>query len=156
MSEVGTTIYTATFDAVAQSTATDIFHLTLTADSPVRLYGLTLGQTSDVGDAAEAVVRIGLYRAVTGGTGGTAATEIAYQNSAFPAADTAVLMNNTSSSTAGTLLEVITWNVRVPLMWFPIPELRPRFDSAEDPVSFRYLAAPPSLTTSGTIWWSEA
>jgi hypothetical protein len=149
-------IYSASFDAVGSALAVDFFHMTVTSDSPIVLYGMTLGQTTDLGDASEEVLRIGLYRGVTGGTGGTAATEVAYENSAAPVADTAVVTMNTTVSTAGTLMEVITWNIRVPLMWFPIPELRPRIDSAEDPVVFRLQAAPTdTITYSGTVFWAE-
>lgn len=156
MPSEGQFLYSATFDNVAVSTATDLFHLTVATDDPIILYGMTLGQTSDLGDAAEEVLRIGLYRGVTGGTGGTAATEIAYRNSAAPAANTAVLTVNTTASTVGTLLEVITWNIRVPLMWMPIPELRTRVDAAEDPVVFRLIGAPAdAVTMSGTVWWVE-
>lgn len=150
-------IYSASFDAVAVTTAIDLFHFTVATDNPIYLYGLTLGQSTDLGDANEEVLRIGLYRGVTGGTGSAGtSTEVAYLNTGSPVADAAVLGVTTAASTAGTLLEVITWNIRVPLMWFPIPELRPRIDAAEDPVAFRLIAAPTdSITMSGTVFWAE-
>lgn len=148
------TIYSGVFDNTAVSTATDIFHVTPAANRPVRLIGMTLGQTSDLGDAAEEVLRIGLYRGVTGGSGGTAITEVAYDSPTGPTASAAVLTLNTSASTSGTLLEVITWNIRVPLMWFPIPELRPDITAAEGVVAMRLIGAPAdAITLSGTLFW---
>lgn len=148
-------IYSAPMDALAITTATDLFHLTVT--DTVYIHELHLCQTTDLGDAAEEVLRIGLYRAVTGGSGGTAATEVAYQDSSDTAVTGVVLMNNSSISTGGTLLHVIGWNIRVPLERIWTPETRPRIDSGEDPVSFRLLAAPTdSVTVSGTLIWEES
>lgn len=148
------TIYSGVFDAAAVTTATDLFHITPASNRPITLYGMTLGQTSDLGDAAEEVLRIGVYRGVTGGTGGTAITEVAYDAPTGPTATAAVLTVNTSASTSGTLLEVIAWNIRVPLMWFPIPELRPVITASEGVLAMRLIGAPAdSITLSGTLFW---
>jgi len=149
-------LYSAPMDALAVTTATDLFHITVTAESAVNIHMLELGQTTDLGDAAEEVLRIGVYRAVTGGSGGTAATEVAYDNSRNPAVSAVVLMNNTSASTAGTLIQIIPWNIRIPTQWIWTPEMRIRCDAAEDPLAFRLLSAPAdSLTMSGTLVWEE-
>lgn len=148
------TVYSGVFDNTAVSTATDLFHITAAANRPITLFGMTLGQISDLGDAAEEVLRIGVYRGVTGGSGGTAITEQAYDVPTGPTSSAAVLTLNTSASSAGTLLEVITWNIRIPLMWFPIPELRPQVSAAEGVVAFRLIAAPAdAVTMSGTLFW---
>lgn len=149
-------IYSAPMDAAAVTLATDLFHVTATADSPVLVHMLELGQTTDLGDAAEEVLRIGVYRAVTGGSGGVAATEVAYNHASNPAVTAAVLTNNTTASTAGTLLQIITWNIRIPTQWWWTPETRVRIDAGEDPLAFRLLTAPTdSVTVSGTLVWEE-
>lgn len=149
-------VYSASFDAQAITTATDLFECTVAADRPVTLLGLSLLQTTDLGDAAEEVLRIGLYRAVTAGSTGTAATEQAYSDGDQPTSTAAVTTLRGTASTGGTLLEVIGWNIRVPLLWCPVPELRPRIDATEDPFSFRLIAAPAdSITASGTMFWTE-
>ena len=149
-------VYSTTFEAQAVSTATDLFETTIAADRPVTLLGLTCCQTTDLSDAAEEVVRIGLYRAVTAGSTGTAATEVAYADADSPAATAAVTYLRGTASTGGTLLEVIGWNIRIPLFWCPVPELRPRMDATEDPFSFRLLTAPTdAITMSATMFWSE-
>jgi hypothetical protein len=156
----GPVIYSAPIDAAAFTTATDIAEITPAADRAVIIYGLTLCQTTDLGDAAEEVLRIGIYGDVTAGSTGTALTEVPYTNESASAAVTAaVVTNRGTASTGGTLLGIIGWNIRIPLEWFPIPELRPKFSNiaAEGPVSsFRLMAAPAdSITVSGTLYWTE-
>jgi hypothetical protein len=155
MSQLAPIIYGAEISAVAVTAATDIFQITPVADRPVVIYSLVLGQTTDLGDAAEEVLMIGLYRDVTAGSGGTAETEYGYSN----AASAAVLTVNTSASTGGTLIDIIPWNIRIPLQWEPIPELRPKLSNlaAEGPAhAFRLIAAPTdSITISGVLKWAE-
>jgi hypothetical protein len=147
-------------DALAFTAATDVFECTPAADRPMIIYGMTLCQTTDLGDAAEEVLRIGIYEDVTAGSTGTALTEVPYSNeSAMAAATAAVVANRGTASTGGTLIDIIGWNIRIPLAWFPIPELRPKFSNiaAEGPVSsFRLLVAPTdSITISGCLYWTE-
>ena len=160
MSMVHPTIYAANFSAQAITTATDLFEITVAADRPIVVYGMQLGQTTDLGDAAEEVLMIGLYRDVTAGSTGTAATEYAYTNVSSAAANTAAVVTlRGTASTGGTLIDIIPWNIRIPLQWFPIPEMRPKFSNlaAEGPVSsFRLIAAPAdSITASGVVYWAE-
>src|SRR3972149_21901 len=154
---VSSVIYAANFDASAFTTATDIFEFTVAADRPVVIYGMSLLQTTDLGDAAEEVLRIGLYRDVTAGATGTALTAYVYTNTAAGAAPPpAAVARRGTASPVGTLIDVIGWNIRIPLLWVPIPEMRPKFTAlaAEGPVSsFRLIAAPTdSITVSGVLW----
>lgn len=160
MSMASPVIYGANFSAQAVTTATDLFEITVAADRPVVIYGMTLGQTTDLGDTEEEVLMIGVYRDCTAGSTGTAATEYVYTNTSVAATATAAVVTlRGTPSTAGTLIDIIPWNIRVPLMWIPIPEMRPKFSNlaAEGPVStFRLIAAPAdSLTVSGTLYWTE-
>jgi hypothetical protein len=160
LTQIGPVIHAANFSASAFTTATDIFEFTPVVDRAVYIYGMTLGQTTDLSDAAEEVLMIGLYRDVTAGSTGTAATEYVYSNFSASASPTlAVVSNRGTASTGGTLIDIIPWNIRIPLMWFPLPELRPKFSNiaAEGPVSsFRLIAAPTdSLTVSGTLYWTS-
>ena len=147
--------HSAPMDAIAVTTATDLFHITVT--DTIKIHELDLSQTTDLGDAQEEVLRFGLYRAVTGGSGGTAATEVQYASGDGDGPTAVVLCANSSISTAGTLIHIFGWNIRVPFEKVWTPELRPRIDSGEDPVSFRLMAAPAdSITISGTLIWEEA
>jgi len=160
MSMASPVIYAANFSAQAITTATDLFEITVAADRPIVIYGMTLGQTTDLGDAAEEVLMVGVYRDVTAGSTGTAATEYVYTNTSVAATATAAVVTlRGTPSTGGTLIDIIPWNIRMPLNWIPIPEMRPKFTNlaAEGPVSsFRLIAAPTdSLTTSGVVYWTE-
>jgi hypothetical protein len=148
-------LYTASQDAQAVSTAVDLFHITAAADVPIVLHWLELCQTSDLGDANEEVLRIGVYRGVTGGGGGTALTEVGVHDR-NPTAGAAVVGQG-SASTGGTLIDTIYWNIRqAGPIWVPTPEKRPRISAANDPVALRLLAAPAdSITVSATICWEE-
>lgn len=152
-------IYGANFSAQAVTTATDLFEITPAADRAVVVYGLSLGQTTDLGDAAEEVLMIGIYRDCTAGSGGTANTEYIYNNTAVGVTNTAATRSLGTASTGGTLIDIIPWNIRVPLQWIPIPEMRPKFSNiaAEGPVStFRLIAAPAdSITLSACLYWTE-
>jgi hypothetical protein len=159
LSQIAPVLYGANFSAQAVTTATDLFEITPAADRPAVIYSLTAGQTTDLGDAAEEILMIGVYRDATAGSGGTAATEYGYNNAAAtPTIGTAIRMLGTAS-TGGTLIDIIPWNIRVPLIWVPIPEMRPKFSNlaAEGPTStFRLIAAPAdSLTISATLIWAE-
>lgn len=145
-------LVTIPFDNIAVSTATDLFHLTLATNKGIVPVELSLGNFSDLGDAAEEVLRIGVYRGVTGGSGGTAATEVIPDVNNTSTIGTAALVNNSTPSTAGTLVEVIPWNIRIPLYWCPIPEARYPFHAGSGPIAFRLMAAPTdAISMSGCL-----
>lgn len=148
-------LYTASQDAQAITTAVDLFFLTVATDVPVVLHWLEMGQTTDLGDAQEEVWRIGVYRGVTGGGGGTSLTTRAVFDRA-PASSTTVNGQGVAS-TVGNLIHTIQWNIRqAGPCWVPTPELRPHINTANDPIALRLLAAPnDSVTFGGTVCWEE-
>ena len=158
MAMIPPSLFAANFSAQAITTATDLFEMTPAADRAAIIYGLSLGQTTDLGDAAEEVLMVGLYRDVTAGSAGTANTEYNYTNAAVGAPTMATRSLGTAS-TGGTLIDIIPWNIRIPLLWIPVPEMRPKFSNiaAEGPVScFRLIGAPTdSLTVSAVLYWAE-
>lgn len=152
--------YSAVMDAQAFTTATDLFECTPAADRAMVIIAMKLCQTTDLGDAQEEVLRIGIYEDVTAGSTGTAITETPYSNESGVAANTAaVVVNRGTASTGGTLIDIIGWNIRVPLFWEPPPMAPVKFSNiaAEGPVSsFRLLSAPTdSITISGSLIWTE-
>lgn len=152
--------YTAVMDAQAVTAATDLFECTPAADRAMVIIAMKLGQTTDLGDAQEEVLRIGIYTDVTAGSTGTAITETPYTNESALAANTAaVVTNRGTASTGGTLIDIIPWNIRIPLFWEPPPMAPVKFSNiaAEGPVSsFRLLTAPTdSITISGSLIWTE-
>jgi hypothetical protein len=148
-------MFSASQSAQAVTTAVDLFHVTVGTERPIVLHWLELFQTTDLSDAQEEVIGIGIYRGVTGGGAGSALTEVGL-NDANPTASAAVVGQGTAS-TGGNLIGLIGWNIRqAGPIWVPTPELRPEIDAANDPVAFRLMAAPTdSITVSGTLYWEE-
>lgn len=147
--------YSAPMDALAITTATDLFELTAPATARGRIHEIDLCQTTDLGDAAEEVLRIGVYRGVTAGATGTALTEVSYEDSNDGAPTVSVVANRGTPSTGGTLLQIIGWNIRIPLEKIWTPETRPVWE-VSTVLTFKLLSAPAdSLTCSGAIIWEE-
>lgn len=142
--------YIAQQDAQAISTAVDIFHITIADDVPIQILSVEAGQTTDLGDAAEEVLRVGIYKGVTGGGGGTALTETGLHDRA-PTAGTAVVGQGTAS-TGGTLVDAFNWNIRqAGPIYLPTPELLTRLGQGSSPVAMRLLAAPADSITTGSL-----
>jgi hypothetical protein len=130
------------------TTATDLAQITTVAtDRPLLICGIKIVQSSDVGDAAEEILRYGLYRTVTtGSTGGTSLTVTAL-NQGGPTPGVAGTSNWTTASTGGTLIHVGGFNIRTgEEFWYP-EDLRPLLNASADPYSFRLLAAPADALT---------
>jgi hypothetical protein len=148
-------IYTASFSAVATTTATDLFELTCAADRPIDIIGWTIFQTTDLGDAAEEVLSLTVERGVTAGTGGTASTEVDYGGRGESTADTTVNHMVTTAHTGGTVMFRKGWNIRIPEeFWLP-ERLYGYADAGTDPVTLTMTAPADSITMSGTIFWME-
>ena len=149
------TIHAAMIDAQAFTTATDIFEITATTTARLRIHQIDLCQTTDLGDAAEEVLRIGYYRAVTAGSTGSALTENTYVDSNDGPATAAVVANRGTASTGGTLIQIIGWNIRIPLQYIWTPETRPVIELSTVS-TFKLVTAPiDSVTVSGTLLWEE-
>ncbi len=95
----------------------DLIEISPASNKPVKVKRFIIGQTSEVGDAAEEGLRISVIRlpaTLTSGSGGSTVTKT-YPSSASGAASATIEANNTTvattSSTAETLAE-LAWNVR--------------------------------------------
>ena len=104
----------------------DLFGIYPADDRPVKLRGLKLGQTSELGDAADEQLRITITRlpaTVTNGSGGSALSALGEEDSRQPAGACTVRINDTTPATSsGTaeVLEEFSWDVRIPLeMYWP-------------------------------------
>jgi hypothetical protein len=151
-------LYAVSFTAVAVTAAQDFFEIAPADDKPVYLHALYLAQTTELGDAAEEVLRVSVLRGHTSsGSGGSTATPRPMQPS-----DTAfggvAEVNNTTIASAGTAVElhVDGWNVRVPYQLVWTPETRPFCTQAQTTIVVRLMAAPAdSVTVSGTLLVEE-
>jgi hypothetical protein len=148
--------YTASQDAQAVSTAVDLFHFTIADDKPMWLWALELAQTTDLGDSQEEVLRLGFYRGVTGGGGGTGLTEVAMNDYNTITAGTAVVGQGTAS-TGGTLVKMFFWNIRqAGPVWIATPETVLRAGQGSSACAIRLMAAPAdSITLSAEVTWAE-
>ena len=148
-------IYTASFSAVATTTATDIFEITCAADRPIDIMGWTVFQTTDLGDAQEEVIDLTIQRSVTAGSGGSSVTPADYGGRGESSSDATVNRMVTTAHTSGTVLLRKGWNIRIPEeFWLP-PELYIYIDAGTDPVTLTMTAPADSITVSGSIIWRE-
>ncbi len=64
-------VYSVNFENVAVTALQDLFEISPADDKPVRILGLFLSQSTELGDAAEEMLRIQVIRGHnTGGSGG--------------------------------------------------------------------------------------
>ena len=151
-------IYVAEFADVAVTADQDLFSLLIGDDEPIKLLGCVISQNTDVGDAAAESLTIKIIRGLgTVGSGGSAPTG-RNVDSKGGAATTTVRANDDTIATSGTAIDLHSecWNIAVPWIYMPIPELRFRFDQTDDITVVRLMANPAdSITCSGTIYWEE-
>lgn len=151
-------MYSATFQNVAVTAQQDFFEITPADDEPVTIHAVFLTQGSDVGDAAEEMLRVAILRGhTTSGSGGTAASEVALDPKEG-AASAAVELNNTTiaSVTTPDVMHEEQFNIRSGLPYIPTPEIRPKADQGNTTIVVRLLTTPAdSLSMSGTIYWEE-
>jgi len=157
-------MYQAQFNSVtwAATTALDFFEVLAASGKPVAIHGFVLFQISDVGDAAEEILRLEEVRGVstvTSGSGGSTPTIYAKGRNDV-AAGAVVEANNTTrlATGTGTLQNMGQrgWNVRIPLEVIYTPEMRPIILPGEYWTIGMTNAGPvDALTGSGCIWFEE-
>lgn len=152
-------MYAVTFENVAVTASQDFFEISPADDKPVLIHGLYLSQASDVGDAADEMLRIKILRGhTTSGSGGSAPTPAPLNSSAGTAAGFAAEVNNTTIASAGTAVDLHAeaFNIRAGLQYIPTPEARPGASQANTTLIVRLMAAPAdSLSMSGTLLLEE-
>ena len=150
-------IYTAVFNNVAVTAIQDLFEIVAASDAVVLIHDIHLSQNTDVGDAAEEVLRIELTSGhTTSGSAGSAPTAIP-RNIGQAAFGGTVEVNNTTQASAGTIVThyVWNWNIRVGFDKIFTPETRPRIAPGTR-MCLELPAAPAdSVTMSGSITIEE-
>lgn len=152
-------IYTVSFENVAVTASQDFFEITPADDKPCIVHALYLANLTDFGDAQEEGLRLKIIRGhATSGSGGSAPTPRP-MNPSDAAAGFASEVNNTTIASAGTGVDLHCdgWNIRVPYVWIPTPEMRPIVtQGAGTTLVVRLMAAPAdSVTMSGTLYVEE-
>lgn len=153
--------FSAQVNGVTVSALQDLFEILAATGKPLTILGWSLLQTSDLGDAAEEILRVEVVRgvgSVTSGSGGSTPSMHPVDD-LDAAASATVEANNTTRMVVGSgtleTLEQYGWNVRIPWVHYYIPELRPRVRSG-DRWTLALPAAPSdALTFSATLYWEE-
>lgn len=149
-------MYSISFAAVAVSAAQDLFEITAPSSAGIALHALTLGQSSDYGDAAAEGLSLTIVRGyTTSGSGGSAATPRILVPGGSAASSSAEV-NNTTVASAGTpvTLHADAFNVQAGYQYVWTPETRPRA-APSSRIVVRITAPADALTMSGTLYYEE-
>jgi hypothetical protein len=158
--------YAFTFTNVAISAVQDLFYIKAAADKICVLEGVYLsnvGGTADAGDAQEELLRLEFIRLPTTNTAGSGGSASATGTlnplmvNDTTASFTGRTNDTTTATTSGTArtLHSDGWNVRVPYVWMPPPELR-LMTANTDAIVVRLNTAPAdAVSCNGTLYVRE-
>lgn len=162
MSRVYAITYTGTITTAGGDT--DLLSLQPADDKPVKLRGLLLSQTTEVGDTGEEGLRVTIRRmgaTFTVGSGGSAITAVApvHDSADIVWGFTARCNDTTVATTSGTnqvLIEVGWLNRQSPYeMWFPDVPFAPHVKQAEGLVVKLETTLLDDMTGCFTFWVEE-
>lgn len=156
-------IYTVSFAGTVTSAGgdTDLFELTPGDDAPIRIRGIKLGQSSDVGDAASEGVRISIIRlpaTVTSGNG-TSTTPRPLDTKSPAAGFTAETNGTTVATTSGTAitLEEFAWLIQASPYetWWPDADFAPTARQTEALVVRLQTTLADDISAACTVYVEE-
>ena len=153
-------MYSLALQATAYTTTVDLFDIAPADDKPVILHALYIGQTTELGDAAEEQIGIQIVRGLaTVGSGGSSATATPMNPSDTAAGATSRTGDTTIAVVGGgstTHVHADTWNVRGPYQVVWTPETRPQCSQGQTRIVVRLAAAPAdSITIAATLYFEE-
>lgn len=121
------------------------------------ILGFDIGQTSDVGDAAEEIIALSIKSGQsTSGSGGSTSTPVPTDCVSSPGSGSSCEQANTTKASTGTILSHAThhWNVRAPLSVVYTQEQQIILPAGRR-ATLEIPAAIDSLTISGQVWVQE-
>ena len=143
-------MYTVQFSEVSVTAQQDLFQIeALTV--PAIIHAVYISQSSDTGDASAAMVSIRFHRVTDAVTDDLATVQLD-KGDATQKADVAI--NETTELVTG--IEVIhseVWNIALPFIWLPPPEMRIVVEVGN--VVVVNMNTTDTLTMSGTIYFEE-
>lgn len=150
-------VYTVEFENDAATTADDLLELDAAAEKPIEVIGWVLGQTTEIKEAEEEMIRYRWVRGnTTSGTGGAAVTPRPV-DAVDTAAGFVAEAGNTTAASAGTAVNMYSggYNVRVgEQIW--LPEGAGLWTSGTALLVMRLMAAPAdSISFTATVWVRE-
>lgn len=153
-------VYTVPINAVSVSAAQDLWQITPAAGKAVKILGLVIGQSSDVGDASSESLNLKISRGfATTGSGGTDLTTTSPPvDPGDPAAGFGAKINNTTPASGGTEVKLFgdAFNEQAGYqMWFP-EGTQPGCNSTTGGILTVNVSAPAdAITVSGTLFVEE-
>ncbi len=158
-------IYTVPFQGTVTAAGgdADLFEIAPGDDKPCKLRGFTLGQTSEVGDAAEEGLRISVVRlsgTITSGSGGSSVTPVPIDSADASAGFSAEAGNTTVATQSGgatTVVEELAWNERMSPYehWYPDAQFAPKVKQSETLVVRMQTTPADDYSFAGTAWIEE-
>lgn len=145
-------MYTVSFQDVAVIAIQDLFQIEAVTKRAT-LHAIFLSQNTDVGDAAAENLTIVFRRVTDVLTNVTAEVKL---DTASPAALADLNVNDTTPlATGAEIIHAECWNIALPFVWMPPPEMR-IIVPVDDVVTIWLPTAPAdSLTMSGTMYFEE-
>ena len=145
-------IYSVSFADVAVTAQQDFFQIE-GVTVPAIIHAVYLSQNSDVGDAAAEALTIRIRRVTDALTNVTAEAQL---DEGDAAANADLNVNDTTPLTTGAEnIHVEAWNIAMPFVYLPPPELR-IVVPVGDVVTVNLATTPAdSLTLSGTMYFEE-
>lgn len=151
-------VYTINVASIAVTGSVDLFEITPADDRALSVHALFVGQTSDVGDAAEEILQYQVIRGYTAtGSGGTAPTPRSLKRNSQTASFTAKALNQVLAS-GGTphIIHADTFNIRVGLPLILPPEMRWEVTQGDTLLVVRLISVPAdALTAVATLYVEE-
>lgn len=144
--------YSVSFTEVAVTAQQDLFQIEALV-VPSILHAVYLSQTTDVGDAAAENLSI-LIRRVTDVVTNVAVEQALDQGDA--AANAGLNVNQTTELVIGAAtIHSEAWNIAMPFIYLPPPELRPIIQIGNAIVVNLNTTPADSITMSGTLYFEE-
>ena len=153
--------YTVILPVTASASAVDFFELITGASGHLALLGLDIGQTTELGDAADEQILWFIKRATgsyTSGSGGASATPAKLNPGDAAATFTAEVGNTTQLAVGSGVLTTLhsgTFNIRSGLQLFWTPETAPRISASSALVVGLGEAPDDSVSWYGTAYVAE-
>lgn len=145
-------LYSVVFTEVAVTQQQDLFQIEANT-TPIILHAVYLSQSSDLGDAEAEGLSILIQRVTDEVTDDLNAVPI---DSGDGAENAQLAINETSELTTGAaVIHSEAWNIAMPFIYLPPPELRPTCKIGDVIVVNLNTTPAESITMSGTAYFEE-
>jgi hypothetical protein len=146
-------MYTAQFSEVAVTAQQDLFQIEANV-VPAIIHAIFLSQTTDVGDAAAENLSILIRRVTDAVTNDIAEAKL---DTGDGAANADLAVNETTELVTGAeTIHSEAWNIALPFVWMPPPEMRIVVQVGNALVVNLNTTPADSITMSGTLYFEES